>query len=42
MIQMMSEDGEVVDDYVGIKRVERRMIDEGVGGIVVRWDRRYW
>ncbi|MEH3000475.1 MULTISPECIES: phage tail terminator family protein [Bacillus] len=42
MIQMMSEDGEVLDDYVRIKRVETRMIDQGVAAIVLTWDSSYW
>ncbi|BBP91857.1 phage-like element PBSX protein XkdJ [Bacillus safensis] len=42
IIQMMSEDGEVLDDYVRIKRVETRMIDQGVAAIVLTWDSSYW
>ncbi|MCY7575904.1 phage tail terminator family protein [Bacillus pumilus] len=42
IIQMISEDGEPLDQYVRIKRAETRIADQGVATIVLTWDSAYW
>ncbi|MGE6629836.1 phage portal protein [Bacillus sp. NPDC077027] len=42
MIQMVSEKGQWLNDYIRIKRVETRSGDQGVATIVLTWDSTYW
>ncbi|MED4562746.1 DUF6838 family protein [Bacillus altitudinis] len=42
IIQMVSVEGEPLDDYVRIKRAETRNGDQGVATIVLTWDSAYW
>ncbi|PRS65286.1 phage tail terminator family protein [Bacillus pumilus] len=42
IIQMVSEEGDPLDDYVRIKRAETRNGDQGVATIVLTWDSAYW
>lgn len=42
IIQMISGDGELLEQYIRIKRAETRIADQGVATIVLTWDSSYW